>query len=76
MTEDKKASQSALTQVDAVSTVPQEVRGDWVLFHPVYSQEEMESVEVHCVSSPLWPPCSMSADTPRIDPPQRSKDNL
>ena len=51
MAEDKKAPQLALTQVDAVSTLPQEVRGDWVLFHPVYSQEEMESVEVHCISS-------------------------
>jgi len=51
MTEDKRASPSALTHVDAVSTVPQEIRGDWVLFHPVYSQEEMKSVEVHCVSS-------------------------
>ncbi|KAH0831929.1 alternative oxidase [Lanmaoa asiatica] len=45
-TKDKKALQSALTQVDAVSTVPQEIRGDWVLFHPVYSQEEMRSVEI------------------------------
>lgn len=76
ITEDKKAAQSALTQVDAVSTVPQEVRGDWVLFHPVYSQEEMKSVEVHCVSSSFCPSCSMVADTPRVDPPQRSKDNL
>ncbi|KAG8214473.1 AOX, alternative oxidase mitochondrial precursor [Butyriboletus roseoflavus] len=43
---DKHASQSVLTQVDAISTVPQDIRGDWVLFHPVYSQEEMKSVEV------------------------------
>jgi ubiquinol oxidase len=50
MAEDKKAPQSALTQVDAVSTLPQEVRGDWVLFHPVYSQEEMESVQARVSS--------------------------
>lgn len=74
-TEDKKASQSALAQVDAVSTVPQEIRGDWVLFHPVYSQEEMESVEVHCVSSPFWP-SRLMVDIPPVDPPQRSKDNF
>lgn len=49
VTEDAKALQSVLSQVDAVSTVPQDVRGDWVLFHPVYSQEEMKSVEVRRV---------------------------
>ncbi|KAN0087446.1 Alternative oxidase domain containing protein [Tylopilus felleus] len=43
---DTKTSQSLLTEPDAVSTVPQDVRGDWVLFHPVYSQEEMKSVEI------------------------------
>lgn len=75
-TEDRKSSQSVLSQADAVSTVPQEVRGDWVLFHPVYSQEEMKSVEVHCLSSPFGPSCSMFADIPRIDPPQTSKDDL
>ncbi|PPQ89652.1 hypothetical protein CVT25_013839 [Psilocybe cyanescens] len=37
---------SPLTQHDAVSTVPVMVRGDWVLFHPVYSSEELKAVEV------------------------------
>ncbi|KAG6376958.1 alternative oxidase [Boletus reticuloceps] len=47
-TKDKKALSSVLTQADAVSTVPvpQDLRGDWVLFHPVYSEEEMKSVEI------------------------------
>ena len=30
----------------ATTSVPSEVKGDWVLFHPVYSQEELRSVEV------------------------------
>ncbi|KZT40661.1 AOX, alternative oxidase mitochondrial precursor [Sistotremastrum suecicum HHB10207 ss-3] len=34
-----------LTKHDAVSTVP-DVRGDWVLFHPVYSPEELKAIEV------------------------------
>lgn len=37
---------SQLTKPDAVSTVPTMVRGDWVLFHPVYTQEELKAVEV------------------------------
>ncbi|KAJ7732648.1 alternative oxidase-domain-containing protein [Mycena metata] len=44
------ASSSQLTTVDAVSTVPMvragDVRGDWVLFHPVYTPEEMKAVEI------------------------------
>ncbi|RXW24416.1 hypothetical protein EST38_g1454 [Candolleomyces aberdarensis] len=36
----------ALTTPTAASTVPTMVRGDWVLFHPVYSSEELKSVEV------------------------------
>ncbi|KAF9242583.1 AOX, alternative oxidase mitochondrial precursor [Melanogaster broomeanus] len=44
--EDLAASKKALIEPDAVSTVPAEVRGDWVLFHPVYSQEELRSVEI------------------------------
>ncbi|KAJ7485040.1 AOX, alternative oxidase mitochondrial precursor [Mycena galericulata] len=40
------ASSSQLTKADAVSTVPTMVRGDWVLFHPVYTPEEMKAVEV------------------------------
>ena len=39
-------SGGALTKPDAISTVPTMVRGDWVLFHPVYSVEELKSVEV------------------------------
>ncbi|KAF9046402.1 alternative oxidase-domain-containing protein [Panaeolus papilionaceus] len=35
-----------LTRPDAVSTVPDMVRGDWVLFHPVYSPSELKAVEV------------------------------
>lgn len=35
-----------LTRPDAVSTLPSTVRGDWVLFHPVYTQEELRAVEV------------------------------
>jgi len=35
-----------VTQPDAVSTVPTMVRGDWVLFHPVYTEEELRGVEV------------------------------
>ncbi|KAF8964210.1 mitochondrial alternative oxidase [Flammula alnicola] len=37
---------SHLTKHDAVSTVPEMVRGDWVLFHPVYSPDELRAVEV------------------------------
>ncbi|KAJ7929586.1 alternative oxidase-domain-containing protein [Mycena leptocephala] len=40
------ASSSQLTKADAVSTVPTMVRGDWVLFHPVYTPEEMRAVQV------------------------------
>lgn len=29
-----------------MSTVPEMVRGDWVLFHPVYSPAELKAVEV------------------------------
>jgi len=38
----------ALTTSSAVSTVPSSrmVRGDWVLFHPVYTPEEVKAVEV------------------------------
>ncbi|KAH9480475.1 Alternative oxidase, mitochondrial [Psilocybe cubensis] len=42
----KEGTGSRLTQHDAVSTVPVMVRGDWVLFHPVYSPEELKAVEV------------------------------
>jgi hypothetical protein len=35
-----------LTKASAVSTVPTRVRGDWVLFHPVYSPQELKAVEV------------------------------
>ncbi|EIN12586.1 alternative oxidase [Punctularia strigosozonata HHB-11173 SS5] len=36
----------ALTKPDAVSTVPSKIKGDWVLFHPVYTPEELKAVEV------------------------------
>jgi len=39
-------SSQALTKPDGVSTVPTMVRGDWVLFHPVYTPEELRSVQV------------------------------
>ncbi|KAJ7279970.1 AOX, alternative oxidase mitochondrial precursor [Mycena rebaudengoi] len=42
----KEGPQGSLTKPDAVSTVPTMVRGDWVLFHPVYTQEEIKAVEV------------------------------
>ena len=41
-----------LRQEDAVSTVPN-FRGDWVLFHPVYSSAELKSVEVIIVINQL-----------------------
>ena len=40
------ARSGALTQYSAVSTVPPPVRGDWVLFHPVYTPDELKAVEV------------------------------
>lgn len=43
---DIPASNQGLTTPDAVSTLPTIVRGDWVLFHPVYSPEELKAVEV------------------------------
>lgn len=45
-TEDVSASKQGLSTPDAVSTLPTIVRGDWVLFHPVYSPEELKAVEV------------------------------
>ncbi|KIY50209.1 alternative oxidase [Fistulina hepatica ATCC 64428] len=45
-----KAPPHAITTTDAVSTLPGKttgtVDGDWVLFHPVYTEEELKSVEV------------------------------
>ena len=35
-----------LQKPGAVSTVPKKFRGDWVLFHPVYTREELTSVQV------------------------------
>ncbi|KAF7368726.1 Alternative oxidase [Mycena venus] len=37
---------SQLTKPSSVSTVPTMVRGDWVLFHPVYTPDEMRAVQV------------------------------
>ncbi|EAU88999.2 alternative oxidase [Coprinopsis cinerea okayama7 len=42
----RKSPGSPLTTESAVSTVPTMVRGDWVLFHPVYSPAELKAVEV------------------------------
>lgn len=42
---------SALTKHDAVSTIPDMVRGDWVLFHPVYKPDELKAVEVFLPNS-------------------------
>lgn len=44
--ESTKTPQAQLTKADGVSTVPTMVRGDWVLFHPVYTEEELRAVEV------------------------------
>jgi len=44
-------SSPALTKPDGVSTVPTMVRGDWVLFHPVYTPEELKAVEVSALLS-------------------------
>lgn len=44
---------SELTRPDAVSTVPTMVRGDWVLFHPVYSPEELKAVQVCQINTVL-----------------------
>ncbi|KAF7797429.1 hypothetical protein EIP86_008624 [Pleurotus ostreatoroseus] len=43
--EDITPQDTTLTREDAVSTVP-EFKGDWVLFHPVYSPEELKAVQV------------------------------
>ncbi|KAF8895413.1 alternative oxidase [Infundibulicybe gibba] len=40
------SSPDQLTVPNAASTVPAKVHGDWVLFHPVYTPEELKSVEV------------------------------
>ena len=41
------AATKGLTRPDAASTVPSTtIQGDWVLFHPVYTTEEMKAVEV------------------------------
>lgn len=45
--EDKIRSDEALLTPDATSTVPPQImKGDWVLFHPVYSPSELQAVEV------------------------------
>ncbi|KAF9454745.1 mitochondrial alternative oxidase [Macrolepiota fuliginosa MF-IS2] len=42
----KSLLDSELTKESAATTVPTMVRGDWVLFHPVYSPEEIKAVKV------------------------------
>ncbi|KAH7913407.1 AOX, alternative oxidase mitochondrial precursor [Hygrophoropsis aurantiaca] len=44
--EDSSSTKQGLTSSDGVSTVPADVHGDWVLFHPVYSSDELKAVEV------------------------------
>jgi len=39
-------SQLTKPKQSAASTVPIMVHGDWVLFHPVYSPEELKAVQV------------------------------
>ena len=51
---------AALTQPGAVSTVPTMVRGDWVLFHPVYTQEELKAVEVRRSFHHTLPSCFLT----------------
>ena len=43
--EDGKLEDKALTHPDSTSVQPL-IRGDWVLFHPVYSDEEIKAVKV------------------------------
>jgi hypothetical protein len=45
---------SDLQKPGAVSTVPNKFRGDWVLFHPVYTQEELASVRVLHKDAANW----------------------
>ncbi|KIL67840.1 hypothetical protein M378DRAFT_9105 [Amanita muscaria Koide BX008] len=44
-TKNNNNNSDSLTKPDAASTVPN-FRGDWVLFHPVYTSEELKAVEV------------------------------
>lgn len=37
---------SELTKQSAATTIPTMVRGDWVLFHPVYNKDEVKAVKV------------------------------
>lgn len=43
--EHKHVSEDALTHPDSTSVQPL-IRGDWVLFHPVYSDAELKAVQV------------------------------
>jgi hypothetical protein len=45
------AAAAIITQPDGISTIPM-VRGDWVLFHPVYTPEELKAVEVRPKMAP------------------------
>jgi ubiquinol oxidase len=48
-------AEKALTK----EVVPSEVRGDWVLFHPVYTPEELKSVEVRFPEIVRFNECSL-----------------
>ena len=70
-THEATSTAAALTQPGAVSTVPTMVRGDWVLFHPVYTQEELKAVEVrHLFIKPYFhvslPSPRYYIETPRL----------
>ncbi|EMD39933.1 hypothetical protein CERSUDRAFT_92418 [Gelatoporia subvermispora B] len=43
---DKTPEGELLTKDDATTTIPTMVKGDWVLFHPVYTPEELRSVQI------------------------------
>lgn len=51
MPEQRKVEEKALTTADVATEQPL-IHGDWVLFHPVYSDGELKAVKVrHVVSA-------------------------
>lgn len=45
---------SQFTKRSSASIVPAMVQGDWVLFHPVYSPEELKAVQVQYLDQPFF----------------------
>ncbi|KZT12063.1 AOX, alternative oxidase mitochondrial precursor [Laetiporus sulphureus 93-53] len=41
-----KTAEDSVTKENGTSDVPSVIKGDWVLFHPVYKPDELRSVEV------------------------------